>query len=100
MQNFRLTLSVDQLNVVYKYISLTACIPVKNMEHKLLVAHMTRLQIRLVARWTYPQKKNRITFTAPEAIAFYLMFHNEDFFDPFELATMNPIITQIHKEFI
>lgn len=104
MQNFKMTLSKDQLNVVYGYVEIAAGIPAGSWrgakEHKLLIALMVCIQKKLINKRTFPNSKNRISLTIPEAIAFYLMFNSANFSDPFELATMNPILTQIHKQYL
>lgn len=100
MQSFKIKVSADQLNVIYGFVSAAATLPVKDFQHKLLVSIMIGLHKKMMHKWTYPSNMNKITFTAPEAIAFHLMFSNEDFFDPFQFATMNPILTEIHKLYL
>lgn len=100
MQNFKMTLSKDQLNVIYKWISFAASSPSNTAFDKLLSLHMACLQLRLVKQYTFPNLKNRVTLSIPEAFCFYYRFSSTVFLDPFELATMTPILTQIHKQYI
>ena len=102
MQNdkYKIKLNINQLRVVYELIQCSTTIPVKNMQHRLLILHMIEIHKKLIPKWTYPAERTTVVFTATQAIAFYFMFNNEDFFEPLTHATMKRILTEIHRQFI
>jgi hypothetical protein len=98
--SYKMKLTRDQLNVVHQYVELASRIPAKDFAHKLLICQMICIHKKTLVKWSYPKQVNTLKFSASEAIAFWLMFENEDFTDSFVMVTMRAIINDIHKQFI
>jgi hypothetical protein len=98
--NYTMKLTRDQLNVVHQYVELASRIPAKDFAHKLLICQMISIHKKTIVKWSYPVAKNKVKLSVSEAIAFWLMFENEDFTDAFVMVTMRSIINDIHKTFI
>ena len=99
-EKFKTRVTIDQLNVIYKLVHNASQLTVKDLQQKLLICHMISIHKRLLAKWTYPTKLTTVSLTPTEAIAFWLMFHEFNFTDPFVLATINPILTDIHRQLV
>lgn len=90
---------MSQLDVVYRLVETCSRLPVKDYEHKLLIAHMICLHKKLLPKYSYPEKVTKLSLPATEALAFFIMFRNEDFTDPFVMATIGTITNSIHKQY-
>lgn len=101
MENkYKIKLSKDQLNVVYKFVGNAIESRPKHMQKMLLIANMHSLHKKMLLKWTYPAQVNSITLTMSEAVSFWILFNDMQFDDPFVLATMTPILNDIHRKYI
>ena len=102
-EKFKIKVNVSQLRELEQYVGCAAALKpsADQFNHKLLVACMISLHKKILAKWNYPTPITKITMTASEAIAFFLMFNNEDFSGAaYAEITIKNICRDIHKTYI
>jgi len=94
----------DQLHVLYSLVNDSILLKPEDMLAKLIHCKMIEIHKKILLKWTYPQRKNTITLTSAQAIAFWFMYHDctDEILnsDPFLFSTINPILTTIHQQYV
>ena len=99
--NVKLKLTHGQLETVWRTVGNESAVGIKytSMEEKLLFVNLIAIAKKLNAKWFMPLALNSISLTPSEALAFWLIYNDVEFKDPFQLATMRAILDGIHKRF-
>lgn len=102
MLKFKFKLNKEQLNALYHLINHEVGIETgPTMQNKMYASVLLEIHKKLLLKWTYPNVKNSITFSSTQALVFWILFSPEDFTTfPFLFATINPILTAIHQQYV
>ena len=101
-EKFKIKLNENELSVVFETLETACDIEAKTMLSKLLVCEIISIHKKLLPKFTYMKKVNTISFTASEAVAFWIVFSTYDFnmAGSFIMATMRKVLDAIHKQYV
>ena len=104
MQNgsYKIKLNKNQLNTLYFTVNNEAIRQnkYKTMQMKLVLVNILSIAHKLNAKSFMPGSITRITFSASEALAFWLAFNDQEFGNDFTMVLMRNLLDDIHKKFI
>lgn len=95
-------LTHSEMCVVNHNLSMAASLDPKanDFERKLWIVLLVELHEKVQVKSIRVKENYKLTLTAPQAIAFYLVFSNINYKDPFEFNTMSNICSTIASKCI